>query len=301
MKLPDVLQWMDANYPSAHNRSCGLHIHISLPILRYSQLMDQKFWTFFREKMGAWAKENILSTSEFWPRWNGENRYCQNLFQPDLQSLATGKTGERYCALNYAFNFQTRSRRSYSRSRRIKIRKTLEMRVFPVFKSAEIAQLAVCKYLSLVEEYLAAQPRSERARAVREISVDDEGPITKRRESEVTGEERFSKRISEVGVDGVDMTGGPNCQCADCAERRRAVHSHRDRDDGCINCGACPNMECERCSRCSACERVICGYSSGGNPDQTFCAACHGCSSSCRACSNCSRCDSGPRIPRSDL
>jgi len=173
----DSIEWLLANYPDVSNASCGLHVHVSLrSILRYSQLMDEPFYTFFRNEYSKWATKEIPGTElAFWDRWNNRNHYCADEFRPDDQFLHINKSYARYTQLNYAYSVRSINHRTGNRNPRA--RRTLECRLFPVFSDKVLAAAAVAKYYGVIEEYLErTSETSERAHEL--VAVVEDEPET---------------------------------------------------------------------------------------------------------------------------
>lgn len=149
----DAIDWMIDSYPDVSNNTCGLHVHTSFrSMLRYAQLMDEPFYRHFRVQFGEWAKQNVGPKSPFWERWAGNNRYCKDAFIPDDQFHHVTKGYERYTQLNYAYSVRSIDHESGARNTRG--RRTLECRLFPVFPDKTLAAAAVCRYFSIIEDYL---------------------------------------------------------------------------------------------------------------------------------------------------
>jgi hypothetical protein len=132
-----AIAWLDDNYPAEVNRSCGLHVHISLPPPNYQLLMDRPFYDFFRDRMEAWGEENPVPDA-FWDRMNGHNSTCRHEWMPDSQ--IHGGHNTRYTI----WNFQ--AYRSHG---------TAECRVLPAFEMVPAAQDAVMEVCEIVCDYLA--------------------------------------------------------------------------------------------------------------------------------------------------
>lgn len=146
--LAVVMRWVEKNYPSSVNSSCGLHVHISLKSnLSYSRLMSLEFYNFFLSRVETWGKEReILSTLPFWSRLKGANSYCRKTFAPDNQANKTSKDPWRYTHLNYCFALHS----------------TIECRVFPMFKNKSLAVEAIELFCSCVEDFLNAHKEREK-------------------------------------------------------------------------------------------------------------------------------------------
>lgn len=139
-----VTEWMIDSYPVAHNASCGMHVHVSFKLRRdYARLMTPEFFEYFGNRMKAWGERVKLPASHlFWTRLNGFNGFCKKQFNADVQAAQRGKSGCRYTQLNYAFLFHG----------------TIECRLFPVFKKANIAISAIQELCAIYEDWLRATP-----------------------------------------------------------------------------------------------------------------------------------------------
>jgi hypothetical protein len=144
----EISDWILATHPIAHNRSCGMHVHVSFKERRsYARLMDIKFYEYFIERMKAWGERAGLKPDHlFWERLDGLNQFAEKKFRPDVQAAQKFKAGQvRYTHLNYCFS----------------LRKTIECRLAPVFKQARIAVTFAQELCNIYEAYLAATDYSE--------------------------------------------------------------------------------------------------------------------------------------------
>lgn len=132
-----MMDWTDKNYPDKSNSSCGIHVHISfLNLMDYSNLMEQKFYRFFEEKMLLFGKLNGLKeNSQFYRRLSGNNTYCHKTYTPDLNAHGNG---DRYQQLNMAFSSHG----------------TLEIRVLPCFQEKKFALRAIEFIYIMLNQYL---------------------------------------------------------------------------------------------------------------------------------------------------
>lgn len=119
--------------------------------------MTREFWAYFSQRMEAWGRRANLPPSHlFWSRLAGLNGYCRKEFIPDRQASASKRTASqtraRYTQLNYCFA----------------VHKTIECRLFPVFKQPRIAVSAIQELCSIYEDFI-------RERECREIveTIDD--------------------------------------------------------------------------------------------------------------------------------
>ena len=141
MKIKDVLKWCDKNYPTYTNRTCGLHIHISLSIMDYSRLEDRKFYFYVLEKLKEWGlKMNLNKKGIFWDRISGKVTHCKAGFYPEAQVHANAGFGstDRYRILNACYHKHG----------------TYEIRVLPCFQKKEIALKAIKFMYDIIEAYL---------------------------------------------------------------------------------------------------------------------------------------------------
>jgi len=141
-----AVAWMRANYPQAGNNTCGFHIHISLPSLHYSRLMNEDFNNKFLSAMEEfWARNRTAPGFDlFRSRLDGQNRYCQKIFRPEEQLWRTEHYGDharvpRYSQLNYCWGRHG----------------TMECRLFPYFPRISNAVGALECFTGCVNEFLA--------------------------------------------------------------------------------------------------------------------------------------------------
>lgn len=167
--LPSSLRkakaWIKENYPVVVDSSCGLHFHFSFRNnLSYSRLMTENFHNLFLCEVEKWGKEKeILSSSPFWDRLYDRNKYCRKKFIPDAQSVLKEKREERYAHLNYCYA----------------LHKTLEIRLFPMFKKVDLAISALEFTVEIIEKFLS---NCKREKCIKVVLKDDVSPIQQREE-----------------------------------------------------------------------------------------------------------------------
>lgn len=130
LTLSELPRFMELAYPSATNRTCGMHVHMSFgSMMEYQHLMREEFQEEVIERFKLWAtRQELPEDHPIWPRLRGENDYCQHRFFADLQALNSRKDydrqrpGHRYTVLNYAFSRPSR---------------TIECRLLPMFDTWE--------------------------------------------------------------------------------------------------------------------------------------------------------------------
>lgn len=140
LKRSDIAQWVEANYPDNVNASCGLHVHTSIRnVGRYSQLMNPGFYRYWKDAIAKWGRVYPVKNEQFWGRLRGQNSYCEDSWNPDIQARARSKGSERYALLNFCYSLHG----------------TLECRALPMFRDWPVAVAAINAHLDIVERYLA--------------------------------------------------------------------------------------------------------------------------------------------------
>lgn len=140
-RLDYLRKWIDKNWPTEVNSTCGYHIHVSLKSTGdYSRLMDKEFHDFVIARLTTWGKEWGCKNKEFWSRLEGHNSYCKAQWQADAQTRVRGKDSVRYAMLNFCYLHKG----------------TVELRVLPAFKNKLTAISATECYLTGIGEYLRA-------------------------------------------------------------------------------------------------------------------------------------------------
>ncbi len=173
LALDEVEGWIIRYYPDHTNSSCGLHIHVSFTNdLAYMQLMDAKFYKIFINNLKQWAKENNINEgSQLFQRIAGKNRYCHKGYRGDRQSKCTSKESVRYYHLNYCWALQKRGGG---------IMKTLECRIFPMFKKKDeddrpvLALKAVEFFYNLCNNYLEKQKPEPKRSSTIDVDFEEE-------------------------------------------------------------------------------------------------------------------------------
>jgi hypothetical protein len=147
----DAVAWVQDPkvYPPFINKTCGMHVHISVKANRdYERMMVAEFGYDFEKAMTALGKKlELPSTHEFWKRLAGQNRYCLPGFIPDGQWTLTTKGTERYTKLNYCYELHG----------------TLEVRVLPMFELRKTAGLAVKGLVRFVDGWISRARRRNEA------------------------------------------------------------------------------------------------------------------------------------------
>lgn len=145
---PALWLWMRDHYPDVVNRTCGIHVHMSLRHeLDYQRLIDRAYHDHILLGLHRWGMANKLPADHvFWPRIRGCNLFAQDVFHGDFQARykapdAQGRNyhDHRYGMINYCWS----------------VHKTLEVRVLPTFADVKTAIRAVRRVLNLTEEFLA--------------------------------------------------------------------------------------------------------------------------------------------------
>jgi hypothetical protein len=153
----DVSTWITAAYPADSNTSCGFHVHVSFKSRRdYAKLMHPAFFEYFSRRMEEWGRKvNLPAAHPFWYRLSGANFFCSKNFVPDTQAQLRRKSNARYAQLNYCFKFHG----------------TIECRLAPVFKQANIAVSYTKELCSIYEDFLTNEAKADSTYSV--TRVDD--------------------------------------------------------------------------------------------------------------------------------
>ena len=139
------------------NSTCGFHIHILVRSMSdYNKLMKQEFWSYFLIWLDWFSMTYEINNNHRWFNRIGQigsnaNSYCQRRFNPNAQINVSDKyEGDRYCFINYCRDVM---RRIKGKSRRCK-GKTLEFRVFCLFKSKWLSYTLVKELKKMINAYL---------------------------------------------------------------------------------------------------------------------------------------------------
>ncbi len=133
-------EFMLDNYPDHVGASCGLHVHMSFGDLgeneyHISRIADSvAYQTELLATLNAAGKRMRIRSDAFWHRLKGGNEYCKLDW-----SHRHIKEHDRYRAVNFC---------SYGRHG------TVEVRVLPMFRTAEIAARMVRLVLAFTDDYL---------------------------------------------------------------------------------------------------------------------------------------------------
>lgn len=140
----DVDTWTRRHYPSIINSTCGMHVHVSLhKVGDYLKLADERFYDYFLDRFESWGLKTIKSQKHiFWMRLRGYNNFCRKQFRADEQFYMRHKNDTRYTHINYCWSMH----------------KTLECRLFPMFKYPYVTISAINEYIQCIEDYLTNAP-----------------------------------------------------------------------------------------------------------------------------------------------
>lgn len=182
-----------ANYPTAVNDTCGMHVHFSFthPSL-YESCVTKEFGTWLLTGLETWGKSHRIKSQRFYDRIHSKNRYCRNMYYAMYQLGVRGShTGERYSAVNYCLAQHG----------------TMEIRVLPMFKSKEIARKAIVELVRLVTIWVDAQRPRDRKPVVLAVTEYDTRELPK--EFHFRGPEQEKKKSGpgEVGANDSEREG----------------------------------------------------------------------------------------------
>jgi len=163
--LSEWTSWLFHHYPTQVNRTCGLHVHLSVTTKReYALLMEHSLMLDIIDAARELAEaENLTQRHYLTPRLDGKNPFALFGVSPAEQVPVKEKRigmAARYAALNYCFSMHG----------------TLEYRLLPMFpEGPELASKFILSFLFEVEKYL----KKNRKRTYRRSCalVDEGGQI----------------------------------------------------------------------------------------------------------------------------
>lgn len=143
-----LAQFISKYYPKEVNKTCGFHIHISLNSnLDYSRLMTKRFHRYFLKMWESWGKRCNIQNKQFWERLREESpeakQYCKRKFEDPFRQAYQEERSSRYHQLNFCW----------------KKHGTMENRMLPMFKEADLGINALKFYVGFVEKWLTLQKR----------------------------------------------------------------------------------------------------------------------------------------------
>ncbi len=155
--LGEAISQVVAIYPDKCDRSAGMHVHMSFRSPADTMLLSSPtFLTYFRERWEAWGtRMGVHESSDFWLRLRRGNQFCAVNSDDDVR---TPMQVSRYRQLNF---------RSWINSR-----KTVEMRMLPLFRDARLAVSALEEWVSIVEDYIAVHANGVLAARDTEVVLD---------------------------------------------------------------------------------------------------------------------------------
>ena len=147
---------MKLYYPHVVNSTCGMHVHLSTrKAFTYQRLMVNKPFSYpatIVEYMTRWAiRESLPAGHPIWPRLQGQNEFCQHVFQADEQAKTASKDfdhhrhGHRYTVISYCWGRY----------------KTVECRLLPMMKTSTLGVAAIQEVINITNAFLAASRERE--------------------------------------------------------------------------------------------------------------------------------------------
>lgn len=142
-----VRAWVLGCYPDAIDRSCGLHVHVSLKSKRdYEFLATPQYGRYLRFRLRGWGHLHNVKNKAFWNRLEGGNVYCEKLCARKVEAellirrqiRAESKDAVRYRQINACYALHG----------------TLEHRLLPMFNDPTVATGAIMELLSIVRKFL---------------------------------------------------------------------------------------------------------------------------------------------------
>jgi hypothetical protein len=159
MPVKDLDAWVTKFYPSHVNETCGLHIHMSFnTLLTYQRLMTPAFEPEVISLLRKWAQATALPPEHpLFTRLAGKSRYCRlGNTLIDAQARLDKKNFDhharvnRYTAVNYAHATHG----------------TIEIRVLPMFDTADLACEALHRVIDITNAFVLTQIYREAAERV---------------------------------------------------------------------------------------------------------------------------------------
>lgn len=153
---PDkVEEYIIAHYPDYHNKTCGLHCHISIrKMADMALLYDSEFPNYIRRRMEKFGEAWNIKNPFFWSRLAGENGFCT--INPRYYTPREKSSDTRYRQVNYiAF----------------KSHKTIEFRMLPVFENPRLSYRAIDRLISLTNRYIIANSSIKSGKKVFSLTV----------------------------------------------------------------------------------------------------------------------------------
>lgn len=159
-----ALAFIKDNWPDEISPRCGFHMHVSFNSYNlYCHAMTRQFYHDFLIEVEKWGRKVCPEDIQFIERLQDRNRYCRRRFIPDEQVKCLTKDSARQRQLRAThFNY------CYGQH------KTLECRLFPMWKDYVIAQSAVCFYLDFIENFLSKIPNVTKDLIYPEVIFIDE-------------------------------------------------------------------------------------------------------------------------------
>ncbi len=143
LRIDQVENWVNSNYPDEMNSTTGLHVHLSFFNDRedYHKIATQKFYDYFMAQIIAWGKKReINQNSRFWKRIQG-TQYTKDIFDAENQLT---QNGDRYTHVNYCYyKFAENNKNG-----------TVEIRLAPVFMSKKISVEYIQAVIDIFNTYL---------------------------------------------------------------------------------------------------------------------------------------------------
>lgn len=134
-----IAKWIERFYPDVVDSSCGFHVHVAFRNRNvYDRLVTVSYAKKLIEHLHAWGKRGRIKNPAFWARLRGENNHCKRKFDPVGTLARDGGLGDRYTAVNYCFDEHG----------------TIECRVLPMFKNANVACSGVKQIIEFTNKFL---------------------------------------------------------------------------------------------------------------------------------------------------
>ncbi len=164
--LGEAISQLLAVYPDGTDDKCGMHVHVSFTPGDVMALACPEFFAYFAREWSTWGtKHGILRSSEFWARLSGQNHYCKLPSLPSASMLHRLTSMDRYSQLNFSS-----WRKGFG---------TLECRMLPMFKHAQLGVLALEELIRIYETWLNGEGAEAIARMSTKVALPSEaGTVT---------------------------------------------------------------------------------------------------------------------------
>lgn len=153
LELDKWEEWVRKSYPTRINKTCGMHVHLSVKsALTYQRLMTPTYPSTIISEFRKWGNRiELPKDHQLWSRLDGKSEYCKHQFTADDQVINADKDfnkerkGNRYTVVNYCWGRT----------------QTAECRLLPAMPSVDIAVSAIRELINITDKFLLATAKKE--------------------------------------------------------------------------------------------------------------------------------------------